>query len=481
MTKPNTSPVPSPKGTRDLYPDQLARQNYITRLWRDTALRHGFEEVNGPTFEMLELYTRKSGEGIVGELFRFRREGGEDDYALRPEFTPTLARMYAAKAASLPSPTKWFSIGPYFRAEKPQRGRLREFLQWNVDVLGDASQSSRQALDAETICVLTDSLTQAGIKAKGGLVSDPVRVFVNDRSLVQGWLLVRGARTEQIPDALNIMDRRDKMTARELNDALQKAGLPPKAAALVAESEMELIRAGQSELKLLSSRSGVLDWSSMTPLDDALTSLQIDNWVHFNSSIVRGLAYYTGTVFEVIAEGERAIAGGGRYDNLIELFGGPPTPAVGFGMGDVVLGLLLDDKGLMPQGAELMDALGRPGASLRPEAFVVAATEEEDHLVEPLLANLRRGVENEGFDGKPWAADRYAVRPMHARRTYKTTRNLKKVLNDAEKQHAKFAVVLEAGTVRVRDLDKREDVPGDFSVDPASEAYLGKTIAQRLA
>jgi histidyl-tRNA synthetase len=244
---------------------------------------------------------------------------------------------------------------------------------------------------------------------------------------------------------------------------------------------MELIRAGQSELKLLSSRSGVLDWSSMTPLDDALTSLQIDNWVHFNSSIVRGLAYYTGTVFEVIAEGERAIAGGGRYDNLIELFGGPPTPAVGFGMGDVVLGLLLDDKGLMPQGAELMDALGRPGASLRPEAFVVAATEEEDHLVEPLLANLRRGVENEGFDGKPWAADRYAVRPMHARRTYKTTRNLKKVLNDAEKQHAKFAVVLEAGTVRVRDLDKREDVPGDFSVDPASEAYLGKTIAQRLA
>ncbi len=203
-------------------------------------------------------------------------------------------------------------------------------------------------------------------------------------------------------------------------------------------------------------------------------------WAEPDFGLARGLAYYTGTVFEVIAEGERAIAGGGRYDNLIELFGGPPTPAVGFGMGDVVLGLLLDDKGLMPQGGELLDALSRPGASLRPEAFVIAESEGEDALVEPLLANLRRGVERDGFDGKPWAADRYAVRPMHARRTYKTTRNPKKLLNDAEKQHARFAVVLDAGTVRVRDLDRREDVLGDFSVDPASEAFVGKAIAARL-
>jgi hypothetical protein len=154
-------------------------------------------------------------------------------------------------------------------------------------------------------------------------------------------------------------------------------------------------------------------------------------------------------------------------------------------MGDVVLGLLLDDKGLMPQGAELLDALSRPGASLRPEAFVVAGAEDEDALVEPLLANLRRGVERDGFAGTPWAADRYAVRPMHARRSYKTTRNLKKLISDAEKQHAKFAVVLHGpDKVQVKDLDRREELVhdrGDFSVDPASDAYVGKAIAQRLA
>ncbi|MEQ9096952.1 MAG: ATP phosphoribosyltransferase regulatory subunit [Phycisphaerales bacterium] len=456
MTKPTSSPVASPKGTRDLYPDQYLRQNYITRLWRDTALRHGFEEINGPTFEMLELYTRKSGEGIVGELFRFRREGGEDDYALRPEFTPTLARMYAAKAASLPSPTKWFSIGPYFRAEKPQRGRLREFLQWNVDVLGGDEEIG----DSDVLSCMTAFLLDTGLH------EGEVTNRVSDRRRMTRSLVEAGVSESNQEQALALLDRKDKVDPDSFRSQAVALGMSESAASSLLQGTTELA------------------FEDLTLIERMVNAGFESGWFAYDPSIVRGLAYYTGTVFEVIAEGERAIAGGGRYDNLIELFGGPPTPAVGFGMGDVVLGLLLDDKGLMPQGAELMDALSRPGASLRPEAFVVAGSEDEDPLVEPLLANLRRGVEREGFDGKPWAADRYAVRPMHARRTYKTTRNLKKLLNDAEKQHARFAIVLHgADKVQVKDLDKREELVhdrGDFSVEPASDAYVGKAIAQRL-
>lgn len=460
MTKPNTSPVPSAKGTRDLYPDQMARQNYITRLWRDTAVRHGFEEINGPTFEMLELYTRKSGEGIVGEIFSFRRQrGGEDDYALRPEFTPTLARMYAAKARSLPSPTKWFSIGPYFRAEKPQRGRLREFLQWNVDVLGGDELSS----DRDLLACLATGLESMGVAS---LKNTTIRY--SDRRRVVDLLLNCGVPLARTENALSILDKRGKIPDTEIASLLVAEGARETQATVLARGGERVISGADLELAEVVEGSGFRS-----------------GMLVFDPSIVRGLAYYTGTVFEVIAEGERAIAGGGRYDNLIELFGGPPTPAVGFGMGDVVLGLLLDDKGLMPQGAELLDALSRPGASLRPEAFVVAGSEDEDHLVEPLLANLRRGIEQEGFEGKPWAADRYAVRPMHARRTYKTTRNLKKLLTDAEKQHARFAIVLHgANKVQVKDLDKREELVhdrGDFSVDPNSDAYVGTAIASRLA
>jgi len=474
MTKPNISPVPSAKGTRDLYPDQTARQNYITRLWRDTAIRHGFEEINGPTFEMLELYTRKSGEGIVSELFRFRREGGDTDYALRPEFTPTLARMYAAKAASLPNPTKWFSIGPYFRAERPQRGRLREFLQWNVDVLGEmpecktdeATVAGEGFADIETMACLVGALEC------GGVTPQMARLHFGSRKLLDQRMTIAGFDEAVKPKVLALIDSLAKRTDEEFVRELAQLD--------INRSQIDRIFDTTLNPVIVDSYTD----AAISPVMELAGVILPIDWFCYDLQVVRGLAYYTGTVFEVIAEGERAIAGGGRYDNLIELFGGPPTPAVGFGMGDVVLGLLLDDKGLMPQGSELLDALSRPGASLRPEAFVVAGSEDEDALIEPLLANLRRGIEREGFDGKPWAVERYSVPPMHARRTYKTTRNLKKLLNDAEKQHAKFAIVLHGeDKVQIKDLDQREELVhdrGDFSVDPASDAYVGAAIAQRL-
>ena len=212
-----------------------------------------------------------------------------------------------------------------------------------------------------------------------------------------------------------------------------------------------------------------------------------EEWFKLDLYIVRGLAYYTGTVFEALADGERAVAGGGRYDNLIELMGGPPTPAVGFAMGDVVLGNLLEDKGLMPEGAELMEAAARPQASIRPEAFVVPNGDEDNEpLVHTLVANLRRGVENEDWlsrgNRKPWHADRYRVRPLHARVSYKSTRNLGKLRADAEKQHAKFFVEIHADNkVEITDMDKREsitsDTHGSFHVDPSAENYVGRALS----
>ena len=220
----------------------------------------------------------------------------------------------------------------------------------------------------------------------------------------------------------------------------------------------------------------------LSALSNAIVRSGNANWMNQDTSIVRGLAYYTGTVFEALADGERAVAGGGRYDNLIELFGGPPTPACGFGMGDVVLGNLLDDKGLMPTGAELMDAVARPQASIRPVAFVVPNGDDDNEpLVHILTANLRRGIESESWlsndDRKPWHNDRYTIAPMHTRISYKSTRKINKLKADASNQHAKFFVVINAeDNAELTNMDTGESV-GSFSVNPAAENYIGQAIA----
>lgn len=472
---PKHDSIPPPKGTRDLYPEDLLRQRYITEAWRRVSIRQGFEEIAGPTFEMLDLYKKKSGEGIVSELFSFRRTGGDDDYALRPEFTPTLARMYAAKANALPSPCKWFTAGPYFRAEKPQRGRLREFLQWNCDVMGDESPQA----DADVINPLFSVLDELGIAPVD------IRVRLGDRKIVESALRAEGVTDSQIEAALHLLDRAQKIDSEALQTQSKALGFEHHLLRSTLRSlddgvtaclhsnddDFELtIEGSEPVVKADIGRYRELAIALRAAMNNQRTRLDITN-------IVRGLAYYTGTVFELIADGERAVAGGGRYDNLIELFGGPPTPAVGFGMGDVVLGLLLEDKGLMPEGPALMDALSQKPASLRPEAFVIATEAGEPH-VEPLLAQLRRGVESDAWkerSGKPWDTDRYEIAPMHARRSYKSTRNIGKLLAEARKQHAKFAVIIDsADTAKIENLDTREA----FEHVPLER--VGATIAARL-
>lgn len=420
----NTS-IPSPSGTRDFYPLELARRRWIEDRWRTTSIRHGFDEIDGPTFEHTELYTVKSGEGILNEVFNVfsgkdekqvaQAAAGKAPFALRPEFTPTLARMYAAKAAQLPKPCKWFWQQNCFRAERQQRGRLREFMQWNCDILGS---DDRTTADAELIAVCVD------LFEKLGLTPETVTVRYNDRNLIAAALADALPKDADMYRGFALLDKRAKLPAEKF--AAEAAGLQLD----VARFDAALANPAPGAFEAMLSSSG------------------IDRWTRFDRSIVRGLAYYTGMVFEVIVDGERAVAGGGRYDNLIELFGGPATPAVGFGMGDVVLSLVLQDKGLMPTDAQIARDLG-----LRPDAFIISnGTPESDALVPHYLARLRQ-------------------QGMHARRSYKATKNVGKLLTEAASANARYAVIIESATdITLKNMDANTQDKG-----PASE-LLGRIM-----
>jgi histidyl-tRNA synthetase len=439
-----SQPIQAPKGTRDYYPADMLRRRYIEKAWRDVSVRHGFEEIDGPTFEATDLYTVKSGEGIVSEIFgvfsgkdeeQVRAAGtGHAPFALRPEFTPTLARMYAARAAQLPRPTKWFWQQNCFRAERPQRGRLREFLQWNLDFLGGADavepESSHLVGDFEVLacCVaLLESL---------GLTSRDLRIKISFRKAVAKELARRGVQEDKHAAAFELLDQLRKVTPQQFEDRVAELGLPRDS--LNAFRDAKPIPMGDL---LARPANDPLNW-----LAAETQQWGIFEWCELDWSIARGLAYYTGMVFEVheASGAERAIAGGGRYDNLIELFGGPPTPAVGFGMGDVVLSLVLQDRGLMPEGKALLDRLSEPGASYRPDVFVISnGTPEADTRLRPLVSALRRGR-------------------LHARHTYKATKNIGKILKEASDAGARFAAIIEsASEATLKDLDggTQERVP----------------------
>jgi histidyl-tRNA synthetase len=422
----------APKGTRDFYPADMAVRRYIESVWREVSINHGFEEIDGPTFEHLELYTAKSGPGIVSELFSFRREGGDTDYALRPEFTPTLARMVAARAAQLPKLIKWFSVASMFRAERPQRGRLREHIQWNVDILGvpeDGIQMRRA--DAEVIAVAASFLEKIGLKPHD------VRIKFGQRKSIEADF-----RTYKIPKALHeptmtLLDDRLKIGVDEYRQRAKELNLPEEFVRKHDPAERVIVRldADPDDLPLDQAQRDEIRLKRQTPgeLFYELEQIGLSQWCEFDSMIIRGLAYYTDLVFEVHEAGgrERAIAGGGRYDNLVELFGGPHRPAAGFAMGDVVLRLMLEDRGLL-KAEELMP---------RPDVFVIDTTEGEPGRFSKLIADLRRAG-------------------LHARHSYRATRNVGKLLGEAGKARARFAVILgrelEAGNVVLKDLDAGE-------------------------
>jgi histidyl-tRNA synthetase len=433
----------APTGTRDLFPADANRRRFITEAWRRAAIRHGFEEVDGPTFEHLDLYTVKSGEGIVSELFSFQRFGGEKPYALRPEFTPTLARMYAARGNALAKPTRWFSAGPMFRAERPQRGRLREFLQWNCDILGDPSPTA----DAEIIAACVGLLEQLG------LTPADVRVRASNRFLMRDLSLHCGLPEDKLDEWFAFLDGEAKRTEHENTQFLAHRGVPlhvwknfnqllDRVREIKDPAEFNFETFGlrletvehHRQMLVQLRHMGALEWCR-PPLD---------------LRVVRGLAYYTGMVFEVheASGAERAIAGGGRYDNLIELLGGPKTPGVGFGMGDVVLSLVLGDRGLLPGDAELAERAG-----MRPDVFVISnGLPDSDAVLPAVLADLRRSARNGAEPG----------RGLHARRSGKSTKNVGKLLQEAGSMRARFALIIESpllATLKNMDLQAQEQMP----------------------
>jgi len=410
--------IQPPRGTRDFFPPDMAWRQHLVDAWRRVSVRHGFEQVDGPIFEKLDLYKVKSGEGIVSELFSFRRDQGSTDFAIRPEFTPTLARMVAERANSLPKPIKWFCTPNLCRAERPQRGRLREFLQWNADVLGLDSPIA----DAECIALAVDLLAELG------LTPETVRVKISHRDTARAILLKLGVPDDKILDAFELLDRRAKMDDDAFTQEAGKLGLDPSQVTRLDQICRMKFAAGTGLDSLRSTLGKDADLAELDALDQTLADFDLLDWCEYDLGIVRGLAYYTGTVFEVHeATGvERALAGGGRYDKLIELFGGPGTPAVGFGMGDVVLSNVLHDKNLIP--AHVLP---------RPDAFVLAAADAAAPRAMSLAARLRR-------DG------------LHARIYYKTTRNVGKLLKDAANCRARFALIVAADKLELKNLDTGE-------------------------
>ena len=341
-------------GFRDFFPPEHAALRGIFQAWREASRCGGFTEYEGPELESLELYTEKSGDEIVGQLYHFT-DKGDRQVALRPEMTPTLARMVASQHRNYRKPIKWFSVPRLFRYERPQKGRHREHYQWNCDIVGEKSPMA----EAELIGVLCLGLSLLGLGPKD------VVVKVSDRSWWDAFLEKQGVGETERPTVLRTLDRLESATAEQRREKL----------GALAEA-VEAVWEGKSA-----------DSEAVGQVRKGVEALGYGDWCETDYRVVRGLAYYTGVVFEVHdrAGKLRAVAGGGRYDDLLKRLGGEDLPAVGFGMGDAVLAELLREKKIaMPQAT---------GA----EIFIVAEAKEQAMALQ-ITGQLRRSGFSVDFD-----------------------------------------------------------------------------------
>ncbi len=394
-------------GFRDFYPEPLphkdvwsadARQ-YIFGKWREMARRYGFREYDGPPLEPLELFTTKSGDEIIGQLYNFK-DKGDREVALRPEMTPTLARMVATHERNYKKPIKWFAIPQLFRYERQQKGRLREHFQFNADIFGEADS----AADAELIALLIDTLRSLGLKA------DDFVIRLSSRNAWNEYFTTRGGKAGQEYEFFQVIDKLERTPPEESQQKLAALGFS-------LDDVNNFINSGAPTTELASIIAN-------------LAARGMSEFVKVDYRVIRGLAYYTGPVFEAFdRKGEfRAIAGGGRYNNLVKLISGGKVdlPALGFGMGDVVLLELLKARGLLPKFDAGVD--------------VVMLIEDENFRPQSLklIQELRaagRVVE-------------YALTPIKPDKQFKRAQELK----------AAFTVRLEnESTARVRNLQTREE------------------------
>ena len=325
------------KGTRDFYPEIKFNQDYIFKAWEKVAKKFAYENIDGPMLEPAELWRMKSGAEIPDQMYVFTDKGNRE-VAVRPELTPTVARMIAAQQKSLMKPIKWYSIGRFWRYERAQAGRLREFFQFNLDCLGSDSMK----LDSEVIATAINVMLEFGFTKKDFYIR------LGNRKLIESLILATGVSKEQLKDVSRLIDKLDKIGIDKFKLSLTDLGLGKKVVdGLVSYLGSTLKEIDSSKLD----ENGKLGLNQINEVIKYLKYYGLDKYVEFDPSIMRGFDYYTSTVFEVFDRSKkfRAVAGGGRYDNLVEDFGGDPLSGVGYAMGDVVIELFLKEKGLIPK------------------------------------------------------------------------------------------------------------------------------------
>jgi len=412
-------------GFRTFYPTECAQKNSIFTAWRKIACCHGFLEYEAPILEPLELFTEKSGPEIKEQLFHFVDKGGRA-IALRPELTPSVVRMVAAKVQTLRKPIKWFNIGEQFRFERPQKGRLRSFYQLNVDCFGLEDVTA----DAEVIACLIQLFTTFG------LTEADFKIRLSDRQLWFQFFYAKGLNQDQVHIALGIID---KMEREHESETLKKLSsiFPEHTPAILLEiqaiaqaRDFQALKAALGQTLKAQQLSLRLDeWSQLLSL---LNQMGMGPFIQIDLSIVRGLAYYTGFVFEAFQTtlGGRALAGGGRYDDSVEKLGGPSLPAVGFAIGDVTFTDLLRKKNLLPV------------ADHHPDCFLVSMGEKSRSV---LLGDIQR-IRAAGIHAE------YVLHPT----------TLTKQLKMADQMQAQWLIIygeeeVERGYVQVRSSSSREE------------------------
>lgn len=327
--------IQSVKGTREFYPQEMAIRRWLYSLIEEVSTSFGYQEYEGPFLEKIDLYAAKSGEELVKEqAFVFPDRGG-DLVTLRPELTPSLARMIAKRQNEFVYPLRWWSYGPFWRYEKPQKGRTREFYQWNIDMIGVNSPEA----DAELIAICATFLKKTGIKP------DEISIVVNHRKLMENQLSELAIPPEFNKEVFHLIDRRDKLPFKEWESLAYRIGLT------------EVQFSGLNEILKDSNL-----WTKSTELIkvfNILESLGVREYVKFDPGVIRGLDYYTGIVFEAwdVGGDGRAVLGGGHYDNLVGDVGGNPLPGVGFAMGDVMVTILLEKYGHLPRSKPFSDVV----------------------------------------------------------------------------------------------------------------------------
>ena len=418
--------MPPVKGTRDFYPQDMAVRNWIIDGWKKVSLRNGFEEYDGPIFEYLKMFQLKSGDEIVEQLFSFEDRGGRE-LALRPEITPTLARMVNQKINSLTKPIKWFSVPRLFRAERPQKGRLREFFQWNIDIIGVDDVLA----DAETIFCAMDYLREVG------LTPDDIVVKISSRKMLAEVLQTTGIAEKELEALYAILDKRSRLPIETFERMLSETvGVQDKCRKILELMSVKSVEQVSSLFELSEKAKKSADPApprggadELQRLFELLRTMGIADFCVFDIGVVRGLAYYTGIVYEIYDRaGElRAIGGGGRYDDLLKQFGGPIIPATGFGIGDCVLEILLREKGLLDKQLpksrlDYFIACVVPGT---PPSGVPERT-YGDKVYEEAVVKLAMKLRLAGY------AANFSYKPV----------KLKKQLKDASEQNARKCIII---------------------------------------